>query len=182
MGNLATPICYIRHQTHRRRWLVSPGLLDSIPFGHHHVQLQLFITWKKSQQSRVTKDPNPETPHNSPHWKLDFLSLCQICSIQVFFLRGGWTPWNLSETLFWGWRLAIASLGLSPVARVSGQGTQAVGYCFGGCHEKTFGNLTGLATDCTKGHAREDVNVVNLVMALSLVCKGMQNRAYWQSQ
>lgn len=32
----------------------------------------------------VTKDPNPETPHNSAHWKLDFLCLCQKCSIQVF--------------------------------------------------------------------------------------------------
>lgn len=130
---------------------------------------------EKSQQSRVTKDPNPETPHNSAHWKLDFLSLCQKCSIQVFSLRGGWTwtPWNLSETL----------LGLSPVPRVSGQGTQAVGYCFGGCHEKTFGNLTGLATDCTKGHAREDVNVVNLVMAFSLVLqRDAKWSLYWQSQ
>lgn len=87
MGNLVTPNTSDT-QTHRRRWLVSPGLLDSIPFGHHHIQLQLFITWKNPNSHESQKTPNPETPHNSPHWKLDFLCLCQKCSIQVFFGGG----------------------------------------------------------------------------------------------
>lgn len=119
----------------------------------HH--LEKIPTFCESQKIQTLKHLTTRPTEN---W-ISFVCVKNVLS-RFFWGGGGWL--NSLESF----RNTFLGLGLSPVPRVSCQGTQAVGHCFGGCHEKTFGNLTGLATDCTKGHAREDVNVVNLVMAL----------------